>query len=437
MTALPHRCALLAAGLCLAGASLATPPLAAPLAAPQAATQTAPLAETPCTGRPAKGGAPLVDAVFRDAALQALQRLVVQAPQLASHGAIRTHIGTGFVDAQGQPWQQVSAYAVNLGLLGVLNVAPALLPVAADWLRWQARHVAASGPQRGVVPDHWVRSADLALAMCPPGLAAERCGDVDAVDSTAASTLLLADAYQRQGGAVALLREPAVRAALESAAMAMTLLTDSDGLTLAKRSHPVVYTMDAVEVIAGWRAWARLQRDAYAQPQSALNSDANAERAEAGLRAQLWDAQAGAWRVHSGDEPLQRQRWYPDTVAQAWPLLWGANAGPPGRAAQAWRQAQQPWLKPHWASRIADPAGFWWPAAAVAALCTGDEAAARTWVARARLRWLDPRAPFAWPFQVSDLLWLLWLAEPPAPQPPGLALATPSTHRSPIPGDTR
>ena len=395
--------------------SLAAPPLAA-----------LPLVESPCDGRPAGGGAALVDAALRDAALQALQRLVVQAPQRPAHGAILTHHNTGFVDSQGQAWNQVSAYAVNLGLLGALAVAPAMLPVAADWLRWLSRHVATSGPHRGVVPDHWVRARDLDLAMCPPGLDSARCGDVDAVDSTAAATLLLADAYLRHGGAVALLREPAVRAALESAATAMTALTGSDGLTLAKSSHAVVYTMDAVEVIAGWRAWARLQRDAYAQPQSAINSAAAATRAEAGLREQLWDSRAGAWRVYRGGGPLQHQRWYPDTMAQAWPLLWGADAGaPPDRAAQAWRQAQKPWRNPHWANRTVDPAGFWWPAAAVAALCTGDEPAARAWVARARQRWLDPREPFAWPFQVSDLLWLLWLADPVAAQPSGVAMAAP------------
>ncbi len=416
-----RQCLLAATGLWLAGAAAAAPPLA----------------ESACSGRPVGGGPALVDSVFRDAALQALHSLVVQAPQRAAHGAIRTHLGSGFVDVQGQAWQQVSAYAVNLGLLGALAVAPDALPLAADWLRWMARHVATSDPQRGVVPDHWVRSTDQALAMCPPGLSADRCGDVDAVDSTAASTLLLADAFQRQGGAVALLREPALRALLEAAAMAMAQLTDSDGLTLAKPSHPVVYTMDTVEVIAGWRAWARLQRDTYAQPQSAVNSNTMASRAEAGLRTQLWDPGANAWRVYRGAGALQRERWYPDTMAQAWPLLWGADTGAPGRAAAAWHRAQQPWRKPHWAGRTADPAGFWWPAAAVAALCTGDEAAARTWVARARARWLDPRAPFDWPFQVSDLLWLLWLAEPPAPQPTGLAMARPSHAPPPSAGETR
>ena len=367
-----------------------------------------PLIGSPC----ATGG--LVDAAFRDAALTTLAGLVVHAPGRSADGAVRSHHSAGHVDAQGQAWHQISAYQVNLGLLGALRAAPASqLAVAGGWLGWLARHIAPGGASRGVVLDHWVRASDFEESTCPPGLAKSQCEAVDAFDSTAATTLLLADAYLQRGGDVMLIRAPGMRAVLEAAATTLQALTVTDGMTLAKPSHPVVYTMDVVEVIAGWRAWGRVQQAAYAQPQSAINSFAVAAAAEAGLRKRLWHAPSGAWRVHLEAGAPQRSRWYPDTVAQAWPLLWGVDAGPPGRAAEAWRQAIAPWQRnPHWARSTADPEGFLWPAVAVAALCTGDEAAARTWVARARHQWLDAKPPFAWPFQVGDLLWLLWLSEP-------------------------
>ena len=382
-----------------------------------AAVPAQPLIDSPCAT------AGLVDAAFRDAALATLAGLVVRAPGRSADGAVRTHHSAGHVDAQGRAWHQISAYQVNLGLLGALRAAPASqLPLAAGWLGWLARHIAPGGASRGVVLDHWVRADDFEESTCPPGLAPQQCEAVDAFDSTAATTLLLADAYLQRGGDVMLIREPRMRAVLEAAATTLQALTVTDGMTLAKPSHPVVYTMDVVEVIAGWRAWGRVQRDAYAQPQSALNSFAVAASAEAGLRKRLWHAPSGAWRVHLEGAAPQRSRWYPDTVAQAWPLLFGVDAGPPGRAAEAWRQAIAPWQRqPHWAASTADPAGFLWPAVAVAALCTGDEAAARTWVARARRQWLDPKSPFAWPFQVGDLLWLLWLSEPQAKSTTGAA----------------
>lgn len=371
-------------------------------------TNTAPIEGSSCR----VGG--LVDSEFRDAGLRVLERLVVRAPGRPSHGAVLTHHTAGHVDAQGQAWHQVSAYQVNLGLIGALRVAPHLLPMAANWLRWQARHIATQGASRGVVLDHWVRAADLEESTCPSGLAQSLCGTVDAYDSTAASTLLMADAYLRQGGHPSVLRDPLMRQALEAAATAMRDLTTPDGLTLAKPTHRVAYTMDLVEVTAGWRAWARVQRGAYSEHQSGEISLSAALRGEAALRTHLWDPAARAWRTSLDGGVLQPNRWYPDTVAQAWPFLWGTDAGSKGQAEDAWRRAIARWQGPsHWARQHADPDGFWWPAIAVAAYCTGDTDAARRWVVRARRQWLNPTDPFPWPFQVGDLLWLLWLADAP------------------------
>lgn len=372
----------------------------------------------------------LVDAEFRDAALGVLERLVVQAPSRLSHGAVRAHQTAGHVDAQGQAWHQVSAYQVNLGLIGALRVAPQLLPLVADWLRWQAHHMAKQGASRGVVLDHWVRAGNFEESTCPSGMAQSLCAHVDAYDSTAASTLLMADAYLRHGGNLFVLREPVMRQALEAAAAALRTLTTPEGLTLAKPNHRVVYTMDSVEVMAGWRAWARVQHMAYSEPQSGEISLATARRGEAALRAHLWDASAEAWRTSVGGGALHIERWYPDTVAQAWPLLWATDTnGGNRRAREAWRRTIARWQakSSHWAQQHADPDGFWWPAVAVAAHCTGDTDAARLWVTRARRAWLDPANPFSWPFQVGDLLWLLWLADAPplpmaSPVPPPLTL---------------
>ena len=120
---------------------------------------------------------------------------------------------------------------------------------------------------------------------------------------------------------------------------------------------------------------------------------------------------------------MQPSRWYPDTVAQSWPLLWGLKSVSPSRSKATWRKAIAPWQEisagktreppsDHWAHQNVDEDGFWWPAVSVAAQCVGDPASAKAWVARARKSWMKPEAPFDWPFQVSDLLWLLWMAEP-------------------------
>ena len=370
----------------------------------------------PATHGCAGGG--LVDDVFRDAALGALQALVIHAPGLPADGAVQAHHSAGHVDPAGQAWHYVSAYQVNLAFLGALAVDPRLAGAAAGWLRWQAAHTAFTGPGQGVVFDHWVRAEGFAESTCPPGMAAATCPRVDAYDSTAASLLLLADAYAATPGSAALLQASTVRVALEAAAGTLTAMTQHQGLSWAKPDHQVAYLMDAVEVAAGWRAWARLQTAVYGAPQASQASLAAARRLDAAIVRHLWHAPSQTWRVSLGATPADFGRWYPDTVAQAWPLLWSEAAEPAARARAmaAWRQAAQAWQgPPGWAGHNVDPAGFWWPAVAVAARCLGDEAAPRAWTERARRQWLRPDAPFAWPFQVGDLRWLLWLADPVVP----------------------
>ena len=369
----------------------------------------------PLDSRCPAGG--LVDATFRDAALRELGRLAVHAPGRSADGAVRLHRGAGHVDADGRVWHHVSAYQTNLGLIGAVRVAPQTRPLIAGWLRWQARHVSPTAGAGGVVLDHWLRQSDLAESTCPTRVPAAQCNRVDADDSTAASLLLLTDAYLRHGGDPALPVEPAMRRALEAAAATLALLVQPDGLSWAKHDHPVAYLMDTVEVAAGWTAWARLQRGSYGDAAGADVSLATAARVDAGVQ-KLWHASSGRWRVELGAGAPDNARWYPDAMAQAWPLLLGSarlDDAAFGRAQDAWRRATAGWQgDAHWARRNADPTGFWWPAAAVAARCAGDDAAARAWVARARQAWLNPKSPFDWPFHVGDLLWLLWLADPPA-----------------------
>jgi hypothetical protein len=371
----------------------------------------------------------LVDTAFRDAALHALSRLVVVAPGHPADGAIKVHHSPGHLDPQGAVWHYVSAYQVNLGLIGALRVDPQLAPTVGRWLRWQAAHTTATGPSESVVFDHWVRASDLLESTCPPGKSARSCPQVDAFDSTAASLLLMAQAYAQAEPNPALLREPAMRRALEEAAATMARLTQPNGLPWAKPDHRVAYLMDAVEVSAGWRAWSQLQQDVYGIPQAAKNSLATAHRTDAAILKHLWHAPSQTWRVSLDARKADFRRWYPDTVAQAWPLLWmdgqqAADSAALARAQTVWRQAVAPWQgAASWSQRNVDPEGFWWPAIAVAAQCVGDSTAASAWVARARSAWMHPDTPFAWPFQIGDLQWLFWLADPVAPAAP--AAATP------------
>lgn len=365
----------------------------------------------------------LVDAAFRDAAVLTMRRLVVRAPGQASDGAIRRNLGAAHVDTQGRAWHHIAAYEGNLGMIGALRIDPTLRDDAAAWLRWQFRHMPVRGTRQGVLYDRWVLGDGSSQTTCPPDVPAVHCRQIDATDSTIASMFLLAQAYLRHGGDPALLRDPVNRSVLEKSAETLAVLQQSHGLSWAKTEHAVAYLMDAVEVAAGWRAYAEIQQTVWSAPADALASRYRALRTATGIEQRLWDAGPGLWRVSlEAGAPATGAHWYPDAMAQAWPLIWSPSEQQSIhiRSRGAWQRAGADWRQSErdWPSRNVDPAGFWWPAAAVAAHCIGDTASASAWVARARAAWLDPAAPFAWPFQVSDLLWLLWLAEPGPPQAP-------------------
>ncbi len=392
------------------------------------AAPTAPPLESGCAA------AALVDPAFRDAAVLMMRRLVVRAPGQISDGAIRRTLSPAHVDASGRAWHHIAAYEANLGLIGALRIDPTLREEAARWLRWQIRHLPVDGQDRGVLFDRWISADGREMTVCPPDIEPRHCRQIDATDSTIASMFLLAQAYLRHGGDPALLRDPVIERAFRRAATTLAQLQQPDGLSHAKLDHPVSYLMDAVEVAAGWRALAALQQEVWKQPAVAELSRERERRTWRGIEQVLWQPQAGLWLTSAGAAPVQSGRWYPDVMAQAWPLLWSLPEDrlTRERGRQAWQRVSARW--PEWPRRNVDPAGFWWPAAAVAAHCSGDGRAAAEWVARARAAWLRPDTPFAWPFQVSDLLWLLWLAEPGPPQAPlpePLDVAAPTSGRKP------
>ena len=100
-------------------------------------------------------------------------------------------------------------------------------------------------------------------------------------------------------------------------------------------------------------------------------------------------------------------------MAHVWPLLWSA-----GLDDTALERVQGAWCR----TALAWP-GLAWQGGGP--LGRAQRRSGRLLVARrragalrlrrcARARMLAPKLPFDWPFHVGDLLWLLWLADPPA-----------------------
>src|SRR5205823_4074414 len=96
--------------------------------------------------------------------------------------------------------------------------------------------------------------------------------------------------------------------------------------------------------------------------------------------------------------PAHLDVWYPDTVAQAWPLLFGVLSDRPETARATMALVNDTWdgePKPDWTRNVVDPGGFTWPPIASAArpvrwvpnLCPIPGRRSRSKASRGRAGW--------------------------------------------------
>jgi len=195
-------------------------------------------------------------------------------------------------------------YFANLALTAALAV-PGMLPATAAYLNWYLAHTRPDGSM-----DDWFFDARRTWTH----------GRRDSVDSYAATFLTLAQRYSAMAGpAWAQAHLPALR----RIAGAIERLRSGNGLTWARRTWPVQFTMDNSEVHRGLSDWSDLLA-ALGEP--AGTARAQAERTRQAVLALLWDARRQAFYyarlplgAHAGPNWT---RWVEAAVQQS-PLLSG------------------------------------------------------------------------------------------------------------------
>ncbi len=105
---------------------------------------------------------------------------------------------------------------------------------------------------------------------------------------------------------------------------AVESVTTKFGLTIAKPSYPIMYTMDNVETLSGLRAAANI---ASVLGHSHLVKDVTvkAARVELGLRKYLWQPQENAYAVAMAPNraiTAGLSAWYPDIMANLMAIAW-------------------------------------------------------------------------------------------------------------------
>jgi hypothetical protein len=126
-------------------------------------------------------------------------------------------------------------------------------------------------------------------------------------------------------------RLPFARQAMD----AMLLTQQKNGLTTAKPTWPVMYTMDNTEVLRGLLAAAQFfKSESGRDPVAAARAAAQVKRVTAAIAHDLWDAGNDCYLVGlqtDGGKITGLQKWYPDIMANLMALGWLVPEADPER----------------------------------------------------------------------------------------------------------
>jgi hypothetical protein len=342
---------------------------------------------------------------------------------LPSYGGVKASPDPAAIGPDGQPYCGISPYFANLAMRGLLRAhAPGAVRAADLWLRWYLAHLDPPSAPDGVPCDHFCRPDGTSETNCVKSGDPLLCRHNDATDSAAATFFSVLWAAH-QAGQPAAPSTPDQKRRVEALAAVLLKLQQPDGLCRAKADYRVKYLEDNSEVFAGLRDLAAWERAAGHDSAHAALYQRAADRVQRGILSELWDPSAQLFRVAKFEDDRRPDtdldRWYPDTQAQFWPVLFEVVAAdaPSTRAVVAavnarWNGRQ----KPDWA---ADPGqvnqGWLEAGVACAMLRSGQVLPVQTFVAAARP--LKFRATgFAGPFNVADAAWLLQILTQLSPQ---------------------
>lgn len=251
-----------------------------------------------------------------------------------SFGAITVSDGVAvYEDDTETPLRRVTPYFSHLAVLGVLDAGQSgSVTMAQRWIQWYVRHLDTAA---GVPLDTWYSLDGAYSTTCPVKSDERQCNTVDAEDSSAALFLVVVDRYITTGGSKSFVRSN--KAAIRNVQDTMVSLIDTDGVSWAKKTYPIKYMMDNVEVLAGLEAAARIEKQVFGDTVRAKQlSDRAAVLKTAlygGLSGSFYQASSTRYAIYkdgAGEFGQSNMKtWYPDIMAQLWPTAFGQNSGTP------------------------------------------------------------------------------------------------------------
>lgn len=265
---------------------------------------------------------------------------------------------------------KISPYFANVAAVGLIKAnTKDSKSGALAWMTWYLDHLN--------TPSTNVPANSVFDYIVEPGTGREvPTGDFDSVDSYASTALNVANAavHSHDHALRQFVRDHINQ--YESIANLLTVgapsgvLVESGpdaGLTIAKPSYAVAYTMDNVEVFSGLRDFSSAEGSLTRSAESATYA-AKATSAQKAVVAKLWNPSNNNWDwayANASDPKI----FYAQATVQVWPILFGVVAPKDPKAVAGWNQFNSTW--PSWFNNGV-PDAYPWSSLARAAQIMGE-----------------------------------------------------------------
>ena len=264
------------------------------------------------------------------------------------------------------------------------------------WIQWYLKHL--NWPDKwglyGTIYDYNVS-----------GITETSTGTADSTDSYAATFLSLAWAYWQTGDANArqfILSLGAYQ--FDVIGNVITQTQQHDGLTWARPDYQIKFLMDNCEAYEGLRDLASLFQSAFGNASAAAWYNAQAAAMLQGIQNELWSAGNQLYLPYAGASSVNLANWYPDAVAQLFPVLNGVIAPTSARAKSVYSVFNKAW--PEWPTlsfNSQDP--FPWVLVSGAAILMGDANRVNVYLTAIQNKYLS--AGFPWPWYDAEAGWFM------------------------------
>jgi len=266
---------------------------------------------------------------------------------------------TGII-AQTPAQRKSIPYFSNMAALAMLARAEGHAPVR-RYLEWYVQHINLPDKYRllGTIYDYAKVGDDWTST-----------SEYDSADSYAATFMSLLLNYARVTQDLQFLVDNFQR--ITDIAEVMLKLQDKDGLIWAKPRYYVKFLMDNAENYRGLEDAAALMK-ALGRDDLAERYGLAAIRVASGIEKQLWHENAGlySWALYGRWWPrIPVKKWYPDTIAQIYPIVFGLVAPKSERAMSLYSNLNERY--PNWTSGEFDDRFPWTILALVAAQMDDD-----------------------------------------------------------------